>query len=63
MADMFSDYTISKGSPSLDKDYWKNQNKSVSEKSDMPNIFDDLIRTNFDVDNLKHLSVFKAKEK
>ncbi len=61
MADMFSDYTIPKGSPKLDNDYWTAQSKN--EKNDMPNIFDDLIRTNFDVDNLKHLSVFKAKEK
>lgn len=49
-----------KGLPQLDKDYWQSQRKV--EKSE-PNLFDNLIRTNFDVENLKGISVFKSKEK
>ncbi len=49
------------GFPQLDKDYWKNQNQV--EKQQEPNLFDNLIRTNFDVDNLKGISVFTSKEK
>lgn len=45
------------GLPQLDKDYWKNQ-KQVAE----PNLFDNLIKTNFDVENLKGISVLHRKK-
>lgn len=48
------------GFPQLDKDYWKNQNQV--DKAE-PNLFDNLIKTNFDVENLKGISVFTSKEK
>lgn len=49
-----------KGLPHLDKDYWQSQKKV--EKNE-PNLFDNLIKTNFDVENLKDISVFSSKEK
>ena len=49
-----------KGLPQLDKDYWQSQKKA--EKTE-PNLFDNLIKTNFDVETLKDISVFTSKEK
>ncbi len=63
MTDLYSDYSNNKGNPQLDKDYWKNQ-KNNSEKNDKTenyNLFDNLIKTNFDIENLKSISVFKSK--
>lgn len=60
MVDFNSNISEPHGLPQLDKDYWKNQ-KQV-EKAE-PNLFDNLIKTNFDVENLKGISVFTSKEK
>ena len=63
MTDLYSDYSNNKGNPQLDKYYWKNQ-KNNSEKNDKTenyNLFDNLIKTNFDIENLKSISVFKSK--
>lgn len=48
-----------KGFPQLDKDYWKSQKKTENTEQ---NIFDDIIKTNFDVGNLGN-SVFNSKKK
>ncbi len=62
MTDLYSDYSNNKGTPQLDKDYWNNQ-KNKTEKQENYNLFDNLIKTNFDIDNLKSISVFKSKDK
>lgn len=61
MADMFSDYKTPQGRPQLEKDYWQSQKQT--DKSESVNLFDVLIKTNFDVNNLEGLSVFNAKKK
>lgn len=61
MADFFSDYTNNTGTPQLDKDYWKNQN-NPNKPAETINLFDNMINTNFDIETLKSLSVFKAKK-
>lgn len=60
MVDFNSNIPEQHGLPQLDKDYWKNQRQVEKQE---PNLFDNLIRTNFDVDNLKGISVFTSKEK
>ncbi len=60
MVEFNSNMPEPQGFPQLDKDYWKNQ-KQV-EKSE-PNLFDNLIKTNFDVENLKGISVFTSNKK
>lgn len=60
MVDFNSNISEPHGLPQLDKDYWKNQNQT--EKPE-PNLFDNLIQTNFGVDKLKGISVFTTKEK
>ena len=62
MTDLYSDYSNNRGNPQLDKDYWKNQ-KNKSDKQENYNLFDNLIKTNFDFENLKSISVFKTKDK
>lgn len=59
MVDFNSDISNQKGFPQLDKDYWQAQ--KPSEKTE--NLFDNLIKTNFDVENLKGISVFSPKLK
>lgn len=59
MVDFNSDISNPKGLPQLDKDYWQAQ--KPAEKTE--NIFDNLIKTNFDVENLKGVSVFSSKLK
>lgn len=61
MTDLYSDYSNNKGNPQLDKDYWKNQN-SKTDKPETYNLFDNLIKTNFDIENLKNISVFKTQK-
>ncbi len=61
MTDLYSDYSNNKGNPQLDRDYWQNQ-KNKSEKTETYNLFDTLIKTNFDIENLKSISVFKSKD-
>ena len=61
MSDLYSDYSNHSGKPQLDSDYWQNQ-KSKSEKSETYNLFDNLIKTNFDLENIKGKSVFDAKK-
>lgn len=61
MADIYSDFKTPQGRPQLENDYWQRQKQN--EKADLGNLFDDLIKTNFDVENLKGLSVFNAKQK
>lgn len=62
MVDFFSDYTNNNtGKPQLDKDYWKNQN-NTAKPAESINVFDNMINTNFDLETLKSLSVFKAKK-
>lgn len=61
MTDLYPDYSNNKGKPQLDKDYWKNQNTG-SEKAENYNLFDNLIKTNFDIENLKNISVFQNKK-
>ena len=48
MTDLYSDYSNNKGNPQLDRDYWQNQ-KNKSEKTETYNLFDTLIKTNFDI--------------
>ena len=60
MVDFNANISEQKGFPQLDKDYWQSQKKI--EKPE-PNIFDNLIQTNFDVEKLKGISVFNSKEK
>ncbi len=59
MVDFNSDISNPKGLPQLDKDYWQAQ-KSVEKQE---NLFDNLIKTNFDVESLKKISVFAPKLK
>ncbi|MCI5889502.1 MAG: hypothetical protein MRZ62_08340 [Brachyspira sp.] len=47
------------GLPQLDKDYWQTQKAKPAE----PNLFDNLIQTNFNADELKKISVFNPKLK
>lgn len=61
MTDFYSDYSNNKGNPQLDKDYWKNQS-SKTDKPETYNLFDNLIKTNFDIENLKSISVFKTQK-
>lgn len=61
MTDLYSDYSNNKGNPQLDKDYWKNQN-SKTDNQESYNLFDNLIKTNFDMSDLKKLSVFSKKQ-
>lgn len=60
MVDFNSNISEPHGMPKLDKDYWQSQKKVEQVE---PNLFDNLIKTNFDVENLKGISVFKSKEK
>ena len=60
MTDIYSDYSNNKGNPQLDKDYWKTQNNK-SDKQDY-NVFDNLIKTNFDIENLRNISLFAKNE-
>ncbi len=53
--DFSSDISSNKGLPQLDKDYWQRQ-KPVEKQQE--NLFDNLIKTNFDVESLKKISVF-----
>lgn len=57
MADFYSDYTNNQGTPQLDSDYWNNQHKT-NNAGENYNLFDNMIKTNFDIENLKNLSVF-----
>ena len=59
MVDFNSDISNPKGLPQLDKDYWQPQKSA--EKPE--NLFDNLIKTNFDVERLKKISVFSPKLK
>ena len=61
MTDLYSDYSNNKGNPQLDTDYWKNQS-SKTDKPETYNLFDNLIKTNFDIENLKSISVFKTQK-
>lgn len=61
MADFYSDYTNNQGTPQLDSDYWNNQHKA-NDRSENYNLFDNMIKTNFDIENLKNLSVFNNKK-
>ncbi len=61
MTDLYSDYSNNRGNPQLDKDYWKNQG-SKTDKPETYNLFDNLIKTNFDIENLKNISVFKTQK-
>ncbi|MBR5554793.1 hypothetical protein IKU74_02155 [bacterium] len=61
MADFFSDYSNNKGKPQLDKDYWKSQHET-SKPTEPITLFDNMINTNFDIENLKNLSLFRAKK-
>ncbi len=61
MTDFYSDYTNNKGTPQLDSDYWKNQNKEEKVAENF-SLFDNMIKTNFDIENLKNLSVFSHKK-
>lgn len=61
MADLYSDYSNNKGQPHLDPDYWQKQS-AKSEKQESYNLFDNLIKTNFDIENIKGLSVFNTKK-
>ena len=47
------------GLPQLDKDYCQTQKAKPAE----PNLFDNLIQTNFNADELKKISVFNPKLK
>lgn len=60
MADLYSDYSNTQGQPHLDSDYWQNR-KALSEKQENYNLFDNLIKTNFDIESIKNLSVFNSK--
>ena len=60
MVDFYNNIPEPHGLPQLDKDYWKNQ-KQVDKPEQ--NLYDNLIKTNFDVENLKGISVFTSKEK
>lgn len=59
MVDFNPNISEPKGFPQLDKDYWKSQKKTENTEQ---NIFDDIIKTNFDVENLGN-SVFNTKKK
>lgn len=59
MVDFNSDISSHKGLPQLDKDYWQKQ-KPVEKQE---NLFDNLIKTNFDVESLKKISVFSPELK
>ncbi len=61
MTDLFSDYSNYSGKPQLDSDYWKTQN-AQAEKQENYNLFDNLIKTNFDLENIKSKSVFEHKK-
>lgn len=60
MVDFNSNISEPHGLPQLDKDYWQSQ--KTGEKNEQ-NLFDNLIKTNFDVGNMKDISVFNSKEK
>ncbi len=61
MTDFYSDYTNNQGTPQLDSDYWKNQH-NINKPAENINLFDNMIKTNFDIENLKSLSVFQKKK-
>lgn len=59
MVDFNTNIPEHSGLPQLDKDYWQAQKV----KSPEPNLFDNLIQTNFNADELKKVSVFNPKLK